>query len=94
MGKEKVKKEFLITPREMIMKAIRKELAADKLAFIKWMVAEYNKELEPGEPKITITEMADLQGVEINECGHGCKDCDNREVVGDEEHCLAGEEMK
>ena len=28
-----------------------------------------------------------------NKCSHDCKDCDSREVVGDEEHCLQGEEM-
>ena len=27
-------------------------------------------------------------------CGHDCKDCDQRHVAGDEEHCLQGEEMK
>ena len=27
-------------------------------------------------------------------CSHDCKDCDSREVAGDEEHCLQGEEMK
>ena len=26
-------------------------------------------------------------------CSHDCKDCDSREVAGDEEHCLQGEEM-
>jgi hypothetical protein len=26
-------------------------------------------------------------------CDHDCKDCKDRIVVGDEEHCLQGEEM-
>ena len=30
----------------------------------------------------------------LGTCSHDCVDCDSREVVGDEEHCLQGEEMK
>jgi len=29
----------------------------------------------------------------LGKCDHDCKDCDSRKVTGDEEHCLAGEEM-
>ena len=30
----------------------------------------------------------------LGKCDHDCKDCDQRHVVGDEEYCLQGEEMK
>lgn len=32
--------------------------------------------------------------IEENECHHRWKDCDSREVVGDDEHCLQGEDMR
>jgi hypothetical protein len=38
---------------------------------------------------VTVDNLAKLRG-----CSHDCKDCDSREVAGDEEHCLQGEEMK
>jgi hypothetical protein len=35
------------------------------------------------------------KSIEENEtCDYDCKDCEGRIVVGDEEYCLAGEEMK
>ena len=94
MEKKRAKQEFLITPKDMIQKEIRKALSQDKLAYIKWVVDEYNKDLEPGEAKITVVEWINIQGVDVDVCGHGCKDCDSRIVVGDDEHCSQGEEMK
>jgi hypothetical protein len=38
---------------------------------------------------VTVDNLAKLRG-----CSHDCKDCDSREVVVDDEHCLQGEEMR
>jgi len=78
--------------------------ADDKLREAKYIVLEAEKQTSSIDDKIGIIEICDKiqQGIfsvirffrTEDKCDHDCKDCDSREVAGDEEHCLAGEEMK
>jgi hypothetical protein len=53
------------------------------------------KILDDSAQRQSLTFDAIVKQKEENEtCSHDCKDCDSREVAGDEEHCLQGEEMK
>jgi hypothetical protein len=78
--------------------------ANDLLIETKYLLLEAEKQISSIDDKIGIIEIRNKVQQCIfsvirffrseDKCSHDCKDCDSREIVGDEEHCLQGEEMK
>jgi len=59
-----------------------------------WLKRRTSKDAEHDARVQKILDDSARRQIEENEkCSHDCKDCDSRKVTGDEEHCLAGEEM-
>jgi len=55
---------------------------------------EAKADLEKEMRKIRFGNSTPKEEIKDCDCSHDCKDCDSREVAGDEEYCLQGEEMK
>jgi len=58
-----------------------------------WLKRRTVKDIEHDARVQKILDESAERQLESETCSHDCKDCDSRVVVGDEEHCLQGEEM-
>ena len=59
-----------------------------------WLKRRRSTDIEHDQRMQKILDDSAERQAESETCDHDCVDCDSREVVGDEEHCLLGEEMK
>jgi len=58
-----------------------------------WLKRRRSTDIEHDQRMQKILDDSAERQAESETCDHDCVDCDSREVVGDEEHCLQGEEM-
>jgi len=91
-------KTYIVAIQKQVQKGIQEIL---NNFFIKtpfdnqaWLKRRTVKDIEHDQRVQKILDESAQRQRESETCDHDCKDCDSREVVGDEEYCLQGEEIK